>query len=173
MHSFIHKYELWLVQTIHSYIPNYTCNLIYLHNRLNHMKLPMLKRYEPIKMAIHMVQTIHSHPYICHLWPAFILPQALRISQTDKYSYFLFHILSHVFPSKDVSSHTNTPTHLCVFSHTHPLRQSYYSFVYFPKPNHAYWVTHDNMLKVSHSYTLNHSLTQTHSLWRNPGTRIL
>ena len=37
---------------IHSYISEYTCNLIYLHNRLNHMRLPMLKHCEHIKMAI-------------------------------------------------------------------------------------------------------------------------
>lgn len=88
---------------------------------------------------------------------------------------FLSHLLSHVFPSKHFSSHTNTHTHLFFTeSLTNiPSHEDILLYLYFLAHNHVYSVTHTDILKVSHSYSSYHSLTHTHSVWMNPGPRIL
>lgn len=157
----IHTYSLTILTLansciIHSYISEYTCNLIYLHNRLNHMRLPMLKHCEHIKMAISYGPTYRfTSIYTCAWWSTFTLSQTLRISQTHK-----IRIYSLIFScvSKQVSSHINT--HIFIFhllSHIYPFTYSHYFFLYFLIPKHAYRITYTDMLKVSHSCMLYHS----------------
>lgn len=88
---------------------------------------------------------------------------------------FLSHLLSHVFPN--MLAVTQTPTHTyfspSLSQKSRHMKISYYTFLNFLTRSHAYSVTHNDMLKVSHSYSPYHSLTHTHSVWMNPGPRIL
>ena len=89
--------------------------------------------------------------YTCILPSAFILSQTQRISQTQKYSYFLTHTLSRVSNQTYQLSHKYPHTFIFhLFSHTQPLTYSD-SFLYFLKPSHTYSVTYTKMMKVTHS----------------------
>ena len=123
------------------------------------MRLPMLKHCEPIKMAISYSSTYtFTSMYTCTLAPTFTLSETLRISQTHKYSYFLSHILFHVFPNKIALTQ--------IYTHFSPILShiSLHTFsLFLPLLSHTQSCIHNFTLWHAESLSLIAIMSLTHS----------
>lgn len=130
---------------------------------LNHMKSPMLKNYEPIKMAIHVVQPIHPCSYIQAL---IICIYSLINSQNltnPQYSYFLSDVLSHMFPN--VLAPIEIPTGInfhFFFSHMSSHIPIILSFTFSQQIMHTELQMLICCKSLTHTHYIIHSLILTH-----------